>query len=590
MALAPQPATASSRTAAAPHLMVCSANKGVGSFRFAVNGGKSFALAGGCKTVVGKAGVNKVSETSAPANYRQVRSISVSPSKLVVSSSVKTASVSLRIKTGSARISFANSKIATGGTGYVELCKYGTLNDPFTQGDFAFTVTSGSTATSMTVLTGTCSAPIPVTAGTVSVVENEPAPYQLTSVATLPAISLGSFSQAASSATITVPNNTIVMASFFNDPQLGVVKACKTLASNAAALEGDTFVFDVSWTFQPPAPAAAITGSGTVSVTAPLAVDTTVCMPYGQLLPVGTAVSITEDAALSPPDVSSTLTQIIPSSANAGSTSTMANVIVQPGATDALFTNGALGWIEVCKNPVVTYDKWNYVGSPVFAFSVNGGPSFPVATGSCSAAIEVPAGTATVTEAPSSDFYFDGVSTLAADDPTGARLLTSPMTNPATVVVPYGGVGNETVVTFTNHTDGAQLKVCVQETSPDANLGGATLNFWVNDGHDPAFFAQLTISPTDTNPNGEVCGMISHIFDAVTGPKLVPVSLSLTETPTTSVPAGTDIENVTYAGYGSGVSPDAFPYALTSSGIPFSFTIGAGENVVTFVNGRTAAS
>ena len=59
----------------------------------------------------------------------------------------------------------------------------------------------------------------------------------------------------------------------------------------------------------------------------------------------------------------------------------------------------------------------------------------------------------------------------------GTRLLSGAHVNPASVVVPYGGVGNETVVTFTNVVDPTQFKICKQETSADANLSGGTFNF-----------------------------------------------------------------------------------------------------------------
>ena len=64
--------------------------------------------------------------------------------------------------------------------------------------------------------------------------------------------------------------------------------------------------------------------------------------------------------------------------------------------------------------------------------------------GQCSSPIEVPAGTATVSEDLSANpaFYLESVSTVSASDPMGTRLLTGATTNPATVTVPYGDVGN----------------------------------------------------------------------------------------------------------------------------------------------------
>ena len=90
-----------------------------------------------------------------------------------------------------------------------------------------------------------------------------------------------------------------------------------------------------------------------------------------------------------------------------------------------------------------------------------------------SQAFQVPAGTATVQEYNTNpDFYLANVSTVGVTDPTGSRLLSGSTTNPATVSVPFGGVNNETVVTFTNDTNQAQFKVCTAQTSPDAALVG----------------------------------------------------------------------------------------------------------------------
>jgi hypothetical protein len=101
--------------------------------------------------------------------------------------------------------------------------------------------------------------------------------------------------------------------------------------------------------------------------------------------------------------------------------------------------------------------------------------------------IEVPAGTATVSEVIGKNLFLDSISTVSSSDPFGARLLTgggptlanpnAVPVNPASVTVPYGDVGNETVVTFLNVVDPTQFKICKQETSSDAMLAGSTFNF-----------------------------------------------------------------------------------------------------------------
>jgi hypothetical protein len=481
------------------------------------------------------------------------------------------------------------------GTGYIELCKYAYNNNKWTEGSFNFSI-SGVSGT-QTVQTGTCNAPVAVPAGSVTIKEQEPAPFKLAKVVTSPSYDLKSTSYSGASSVVNVPAGITVEAAFYNEPNTGLVKVCKTLASNAAALEGDAFYFDYSYSFTPSTGGAPVTGRGVVEVTAASSTGVTVCEPIGHnspsststgyYLPIGTVVSIHEDMRMSPSGISSSMTGIVPPSANDGSTSSVANLIVKAGATDAMFTNGALGYIEVCKNLWVDQDTT--VGPQPFTFSIDGGPLFTVLSGSCSAPIEVAVGNHTVAESPNSTFPFWYVTTVAADDPFGERLLSNEYMNPASVSVPYGGVANETIVTFWNYVAEAQVKVCIEQTSPDANLNGATFDVKGTTSNGVAYSAVLTVTASSSNPQGEVCGYITGPFDAVNGPNNTPVTLYLTETadPTANnVPAGTDIADVIYQGNGSGPNPDTFPQPL---GTTFSFTLGAGENVVTFVNGRTGA-
>ena len=48
-------------------------------------------------------------------------------------------------------------------------------------------------------------------------------------------------------------------------------------------------------------------------------------------------------------------------------------------------------------------------------------------------------------------------------------------TNPVTVSTPFGGVENETVVTFTNAVNTGQFKIC--KVSSEPTLQGVTFNF-----------------------------------------------------------------------------------------------------------------
>ena len=205
-------------------------------------------------------------------------------------------------------------------------------------------------------------------------------------------------------------------------------------------------------------------------------------------LPLGSQATITEQSQA---NVAVTGVQVIPASANgSGTTSTSADVIVVPGIASASFTNEALGYVEVCKNAADASTS-----GVTFNFSVNGGSSFPVVAGQCSQPFQVPAGTATVQELETNpNFYLQSVT--AEGYPEGNALISGPTSNgTVTVAVPFGGVGNETVVTYTDAVAKGQFKICTQESSPDANLAGQsfTYNYSVtDDGVTPAGSVTLT--------------------------------------------------------------------------------------------------
>ena len=89
---------------ATPTITVCKSV--AGAFRFSVNG-KALALHAQCAAVAAKAGVNHVTETAAPASYRNLASISVSPKAARVSSSLRTATVTVKLAAhGAATVRF----------------------------------------------------------------------------------------------------------------------------------------------------------------------------------------------------------------------------------------------------------------------------------------------------------------------------------------------------------------------------------------------------------------------------------------------------------------------------------------------------
>ncbi len=576
---------------AKPTLKVCASVSGT---RFLVNG-KRLTLGAKCASVVAKSGVNRVTENWAPAAYRDLKSISVSPTKLRVSTSVKTATAVVRLAAKqTATVKFVNDKLATQqtGTGNIKVCKYATSDwgGSLVAGTFPFTITAGSTVIMASAIVGQCTGLISVPSGTVTVTEGTVAPYAVAAIASSPVLALGTTDLATQTGTFTVTENQTTTAFFTNDTTVNEIEICKILANNQGNLAGSVFSFNVTWTFTPPTGAPPITRSGTASVTAVASPGPGSCVeftpattlpgPFG--IPVGSMVTVTENSF---PNVAVSGVSIFPSTQNAGSTATEAIFTVSSptiGDTSATFTNMPLGFVEVCKNfTPSSYDALNSA-----SFSVNGGPSFTVAGGQCSVPIAVAAGTATVSETLGANFFLYNVSTMSATDPFGTRLLTGPTVNPASVTVPYGGVGNETVVTFTNAVQMTQFKICKQETSADANLSGSTFNFqWAFDGQSGS--VSLTIAPvTATNPTGEVCsGLISG--PDVVNPDGSQSPVTVTEEDT-DVPA-VQVTQIDYAGNGavipseSSTLPSAPPAWVT-------FDSGAGINVVTFTNGRTPGS
>jgi len=618
---------------ASPTITICAAVPG--AFRFSVNG-VPVSFKAQCGVVKAKIGVNHVTEIAAPALYRTLASISVSPATARVSASLRTATANLKLAANqAATVRFVNSKLVVqvptlpttppssppvvnppvgnappaspppssppvsnpdpvslpAGSGYIEVCKSAT--DLWVQGSFPFTITQGTTSFgTYSVAVGSCTGAIPVPAGTVTVAEGAEGPgYALVSVTSAPVGTLGTVNLGTQTANFTVNAGYETTATFVNATQLNLIKVCKVLANDQGSLAGSIFTFNVSWTFSPATGAKAISNSGPVSVVAvPSTVLGGACTlvtnwPLG--IPVGSKVWVTENAF---PNVLLSGVSITPVTFDAGTTATEAVLTVPPAAdgyADASFTNEPMGYVEVCKNFYPSY----YDATNTATFLVNGGTSVTIQGGTCSAPIQVPAGTATVSEGAVANFLLYSVSTESTSDPFGVRLLTgggptntvnysAVPVNPASVTVPYGGVGNETVVTFGNVVDGTQFKICKQETSSDANLAGSTFNFTWSYG---------SRSGTDALTIGSVApGLVCSDLDL--GPYVVNtlgigIPITITEL-STAIPA-VEATSITYQGNGSVVSTTTLPVLVTGGTAGITITPGAGINVVTFTNGRT---
>jgi len=600
-------AGATAKKAVNPTITICEAAHG--AFSFALNGSALTLPKSSCGVFTAKIGINHVSEVRAPALYRTLSSIAVSPASAKVSSSLKTESVTLRLAAGrSATVKFDNSKLvvvlpnptpvtppptnggpsspppsgppvvnsdpAAPGNGYIEVCK--TAVDRMVEGTFAFTITPASgtvTDLSLTPVYGqnqseACSGPIPVAAGTVTVSEATYGPgYWLAGVTASPTGDLVSVDLATQTANLTVTAGFETTADFADATQLNTIKVCKVLANNLGSLAGTTFNYSVGWTFTPPAalypPVLSYSGSATVAVVAVAAAAAPLgeaCSIVPAAIPAGSVVTVNELAG-DPnrgPFVTVSNVSIVPSTFDAATSATPATeaVLTVPadGYADAVFTNLPMGFIEVCKN----FDprRWNNPDN-VATFTVNGGAPFTVQGGNCSAPIEVPAGagTATVDETIGANYYLENISASAVvlgQGPTN-ELVTAPTVNPAVVNVPYGNVGNETVVTYLNGVDPTSFKICAVEP---ANTSSQTVSFnwsYTSDlrdlALDPNVYQQpsfdLTIPASD--PGGVVCSTV------IDGPPLVdpwgdPYVLTFTETSITD-PTAT-VTGISYLGNG----------------------------------------
>jgi hypothetical protein len=396
------------------------------------------------------------------------------------------------------------------------------------------------------VQTSQCTGPIRVPAGNVNVAETARAPFQVESFNVDPSDRLVTSNPTNGTITVVVPVSSSsadeTRVDVTNQTKLGLVKVCKTLASNAASLAGSTFTFDVS----------SAAGSTTVPVIAGAA-GTTACRFLATGLPLGSSVSITEEGGA---DFALTGVAVSPQSADNGSSATTARLTVQSGTTTALFTNQALGKLEICKQAADAS-----TATQTASFSVNGGSPINVKAGDCSPTLTLPVGTATVSESIPANFSLASVS---AND---SRLLSGSTTNPATVSIVSGGVANETVVTFTDRVNTGQFKVC--KASPESTLQGVAFSFSYNYTVNGA-----TTSGSASLKPGECSGLSSNI--PVVDANGNPITVNVTEAPT----ASTQIQSIVLDGAGTLTASN------TSAGTA-SFTIGNGITTITYTNVRS---
>ncbi len=508
-----------------------------------------------------------VRETFSPPY--SVKSITVDPPANLISIDLSKGMAVVKVTSGAATtVTYTNdAPVAT-----LEVCKV--AGDAATAGNsFPFTESMGGSTTDSFPLTAeqpptlpNChSTPYPANAA-IDIAEQIPTGFVATDISATGTGSLTNVNLSAGTATATLGGDGTTMVVTYTDdkaPTSGTIKVCKTLAPNGAALAGTTFIFTVIDN--------ASTATETVQVVAP-AVGQTNCTEVSSGLPLNSIATVTEQAQA---NVGLVGVSVAPSIQDAGSTHTVAKVLVETTVASATFTNDALGWIEVCKHPADSITAGH-----TFTFTVAGGAAFSVAAGQCSQPIQVAAGNVAVDEIQSNPaFYLANVSTEGATDPTGGRLLTGPLTDPATVVVPYGSVGNETVVTFTDAAILGALKICTAQTSLGAALQGRPFTYdysYTVNGATTVGSVTLFVPAW-----GATCSAVIGPIDPVNSDGS-PVKVTITA----MVPnvASVDLANLSYQGNGSVLSSPVLPAAFPTSA---TFAVGPGMNIVTFVNGAT---
>jgi hypothetical protein len=127
----------------------------------------------------------------------------------------------------------ARSSDDPGGTGWIELCKYPDTTGPVS-GPFTFTVTDAAgSAQTVTVGTGTCTAPFQLASGTATVVETAVPFATVTGISTIPADRLVSSDLSSGTAAVTVvPGDisTTTTVNFTNKEVTGFIEVCKRAA------------------------------------------------------------------------------------------------------------------------------------------------------------------------------------------------------------------------------------------------------------------------------------------------------------------------------------------------------------------------
>jgi hypothetical protein len=206
--------------------------------------------------------------------------------------------------------------------------------------------------------------------------------------------------------------------------------------------------------------------------------------------------------------------------------------------TQATFTNQAESQIELCK-AVTAYAPTNESFSITV---VDNGISVTrsVKANSCTQAITLPAGTATVTETQLPNFVLQGISVSGS----GSELSSSGTS--VTVSLPFAG---DTSVTFTNTVATGSFKVCKTTDDPGIVIGSFNFNWtytangspvtgWANVPVGSCSNVQTGIPVVDQNGNPT---QITVVETPVAGTFVNSITVSNGASVSTSTATGTEV-------------------------------------------------
>ena len=294
-----------------------------------------------------------------------------------------------------------------------------------------------------------------------------------------PVGALVSTNLAAGTAVVTVSVGAQTTATFTNvvNPTTGTLVVCKTAGSGVAA--GTVFTFNVAGTVVPVA-----AGSCTTALVVPAGPATiTETLPSGTTL---TSVVVSPSGSL----VSSNLA--------AGTATVTVSVGAQTTATFTNVVNPTTGTLMVCK----TAGSGVAVGT-IFTFNA-GGTVVSVPAGSCTTALVLTAGPATITETLPSGTSLTSV----VVSPAGALVNSNLAAGTAVVTVTVGALTTATFTNVVNPTTGT-LVVCKVAGSGVAagtiftfNIAGTAVTVAAGTCSTPRVLTAGAVVVTETLPSG----------------------------------------------------------------------------------------